>query len=179
MANYRESAVSGTKWTRSVGGSFNNPYQGVPSIRFEEEEVVSLGDGTIIKQPAPMSNVLGASNSTATNLNDPEKSFPLLNPVDGTTIGTAKYKDVFVILHSLYMAISLERDQAIADRLAAQAAEAQALLEAQARAAAEAAAQAQAAAEAAAQAAALAEAAAQTAAVEPPAVAIEPEVGTV
>ena len=39
MANYKESAISGTKWIRSNRVSLDNPYQGIPSILFDEEQI--------------------------------------------------------------------------------------------------------------------------------------------
>ena len=43
----------------------------------------------------------------------PEKyttEFPLLNPVTGEQIGTAKYQDIYVMLHSLYYYLADVRD---------------------------------------------------------------------
>ena len=36
MPNYKESNVSGTKWTRASQVIVNNPIDGVPSITFKE-----------------------------------------------------------------------------------------------------------------------------------------------
>jgi hypothetical protein len=105
MSNYNESEVTGVKWTRSSGGQFSNPYQGVPSISFQEEELITFSDGSVIKQP---------SNSPYTHLStsmtDQSREFDLLNPMTGEVIGVSKFQDVFVILHSLYMSLAKDRD---------------------------------------------------------------------
>lgn len=48
MADYKESAITGSKWQRAVRVVVENPYNGQPSINFVEEEVISLGDGTVV-----------------------------------------------------------------------------------------------------------------------------------
>ena len=106
MANYNESNVTGTKWTRSSGGTFGNPYQGMPSIYFSEEEVILLADGTVVKQSIgrPPQGVLGAT------LSDPTKVFNVLDPSTQAVVGTSTYQEVFNLIHSLYMALATERD---------------------------------------------------------------------
>jgi hypothetical protein len=106
VSNYNEYTVTGNKWTRSLGGTFSNPYQGVPGIAFAEESVITLSDGTVVKQ------VLGSpvQQYLTTTISDPEQTFPLLDPISGCTAGTAKYQDVFNLLHSLYMYLATERD---------------------------------------------------------------------
>lgn len=52
--NYNESEVLGTKWQRACRVIVDNPYGGVPTINFIEEEAINLG-GNIIT--TPISNV--------------------------------------------------------------------------------------------------------------------------
>jgi hypothetical protein len=99
--NYRESAVTGSKWTRSQSVTVSNPLSGVPEIAFSEEEVSLLSDGRAINNPV---GVLRKVFDT------PATTFPLLNPVDNTVIGTASHQEVYILLHSLYMALAAERD---------------------------------------------------------------------
>lgn len=106
MTNYNESAVSGTKWTRSKGGTFNNPYQATPSINFQEEDIMVLSDGTIVKPTQDY----GMSQGVTAYLFDPSKEFNLLDPSTGSITGTATYGQVFAMLHSLYISLALERD---------------------------------------------------------------------
>ena len=104
--NYKESSVAGVKWTRSLGGHFSNPYQGIPSISFNEEELITFSDGSIIRQPYSALQGMGLTTTMANQA----KEFDLINPLTGDVIGKSKYQDVFVILHSLYMSMVNERD---------------------------------------------------------------------
>lgn len=105
MPNYKESAISGTKWTRSCRVSLDNPYQGIPSITFEEEQIVQA-DGAVIKQPV----FLTASNAVRQNFTDPNVTFPLLDPATDQAIGTATHGQVYALLYSLYKALAVARD---------------------------------------------------------------------
>lgn len=110
MPNYNESTVTGSRWTRCHGGSFSNNYNSTPNIVFNEEEIVLLDGGETIKK-APTGT--GMAAALWTDMSNPQKEFNLLNPYDGTVIGTMKYQDIFVALHSLYMALAKERDSAV------------------------------------------------------------------
>lgn len=102
MANYREQSLSGQKWVRSNSVHISNPYQGVPVLRFGEEEITTLSDGKTVN--APMQGLVEP-------FSDPAKTFPLINPVTGESLGaTASYQDVYVLLHSLYIALATARD---------------------------------------------------------------------
>lgn len=101
MANYREQAITGSKWLRSNKVTINNPFQGIPQITFSEEEITLLSDGRAVNSPA------GLLEKT---FETPEGSFNLVNPVDGSVIGTSSYQDVYVILHSLYISLAQARD---------------------------------------------------------------------
>lgn len=102
MANYREETLTGSKWVRSNSVHISNPYQGLPMVRFGEEEITLLSDGKTVNTP------LG---DLFEPFSDPTKTFPLLNPVTGDPLGaTAAYQDVYVMLHSLYIALATARD---------------------------------------------------------------------
>ncbi|MFC7460747.1 hypothetical protein [Hydrogenophaga defluvii] len=102
MSNYREQAISGQKWVRSNSVQISNPYQGLPVVRFGEEEIAVLSDGKTINTPL---------EGLTEPFTDPAKTFPLLNPVTGEALGaTASYQDVYVLLHSLYIALAVARD---------------------------------------------------------------------
>jgi hypothetical protein len=106
MPNYNESTIAGTKWTRSPGGVFNNPYQGMPNISFIEETLIALDDGTTIKQPNTAATMFGVS----ADMSNPTQEFNVLNPSTGVVTGTATYQQVFTLLHSLYMDLVAKRD---------------------------------------------------------------------
>jgi len=53
MSNYKESTISGSQWQRAVRVVILNPYNGVPSISFAEELLISLGDGKVITESCP------------------------------------------------------------------------------------------------------------------------------
>lgn len=102
MSNYREESITGNKWVRSNKVSITNPYQGVPEVHFGEEEITLLSDGKTLN-----SNLPGITIPFV----DPTKTFPLLNPVTGEEFGVnSTYQEVYVILHSLYIALAKERD---------------------------------------------------------------------
>lgn len=104
--NYKESTITGelTTWRRSRAVGINNPYNQVPTINFYEEDVTSLPNGKLIYDQI--------NNTLKTDLADPEAEFELVNPLDNTVIGTAKYKEVYILLYSLYMKLAQERDLA-------------------------------------------------------------------
>jgi len=44
MANYKETGVMGTRWTRCNVVHIANPLGGTPMVTFSEEDVVDMGD---------------------------------------------------------------------------------------------------------------------------------------
>lgn len=105
MANYKETAVIGTQWTRSNSVRLSNPYQGIPSITFDEEQIIQAGDA-IVRQPANGS----LSGNLTLQFTDPNKTFPLLDPATDQAIGTATHGQVYALLYSLYRAAAATRD---------------------------------------------------------------------
>lgn len=102
-ANYQESAVAGTKWKRCVRMVFGNPFGGVPTARFEEEEAIAVGDQTLT---SPVHEMFIRPFSA-------EGSFPLRDPQTGATTGaTMTHTELATVLYSLYMAMAIERDGA-------------------------------------------------------------------
>jgi hypothetical protein len=106
MPNYKESAVSGTQWTRAYSVELNNPYQGVPSIKFNEEQVIQLSDHVAHQPPAT-----GPAGLISVNFTDPNATFTLLDPATDVMVGTATYGQVYALIYSLYKATALARDQ--------------------------------------------------------------------
>lgn len=106
MANYQETSVTGTKYTRAYQVLVQNGLEN-KSITFQEEELVNL-DGTQVH------NKLGSifESFTADNANT---TFDLLDPNTGASMGqgmTMTYSGVYAALYSLYMHLAVERDNA-------------------------------------------------------------------
>ena len=102
MADYKQATVSGTLWQRASQIIFNNPINGMPGVEFQEEQAVTVGDQTI-------TNKVGNLHA---NFDNPMGTFNLINPMDGTVIGTAHYQDVYVMVYSLYLDLATKRDAA-------------------------------------------------------------------
>lgn len=103
MAEYKETPVSGRKRMRSYRVVASNPASGDRSIQFDEEWITELNDGRFINEPA---------GSLRRPFDNPQGKFNLIHPETGVKIGDATYLDVYVILHSLYMHLAIERDNA-------------------------------------------------------------------
>jgi hypothetical protein len=105
MANYKESQVSGTSWTRSYRVELENPLNDIPRIIFAEEDVYLINGETVTKEI-----IRHPVYSAQDNLSDPTVAFDILSPVDDSVVGTATYQDVYVLLYSLYQALAIRRD---------------------------------------------------------------------
>lgn len=105
MPNYKETERTATAWQRCCKIVIDNPLAQQPGVRFEEEDVLSTGDGPPLKRPL---EGIGLPF-------DPAKKFPLRNPTTGELIPGAAgtYADAYVLLYSAYMAAATERDAAL------------------------------------------------------------------
>lgn len=111
--DYRQAAVTGKRWRRSLHGEFSNPFEGGAWIRFDWEDRVLLDDGTTVATPAP---------STLRHFDTPSAKLDILNPETGEPTGQ-------VITHAALYAIlwSLARESAsLQDKEEQRAAEAEA-----------------------------------------------------
>ena len=102
MANYKETAVAGSKWTRSWQVVVENKYNQAPNVCFFEETIVDVGDGTPVSKLVP--------GQITEYFTDPSKTFDLVHPVTGAVIGSATYQDIYVMLSSLYLSLANKRD---------------------------------------------------------------------
>jgi hypothetical protein len=101
MANYNESAVSGTKWQRCKTVTIKNNYGRLPVAIFEEE-IVTLIDSNLAR--------LG-NDSCILDFDAENGSIDLLNPETGAPLGTTcTHTELYVILYSLYMQAATARD---------------------------------------------------------------------
>lgn len=107
--NYREQAITGSKWVRSNRVTITHPYNGLSTIAFGEEEITMLSDGR-----THTANLPGIRQA----FDNPNTTFDLLNPQTGEVIGTASHLDVYVMLNSLYRDLAAKRDAAEAEAAA-------------------------------------------------------------
>lgn len=100
MANYKETEVLGTQWTRANQITINNPFASTPSINFSEEKIIQLGGSTVSQTV----NGLNTSfNATST--------FPILDPNTLEPTGETKsHMDIYTLLFSLYIDLATKRD---------------------------------------------------------------------
>jgi hypothetical protein len=106
MAKYKKGSVAGETWTRSFQVIINNEYGKMPTIRYDEEDMIQLGDGKVI------SNRQGDNITYPFNLEEAGTSFRLKNPLTDEYVDAyATYQDVFVLMHSLYFHLADLRDR--------------------------------------------------------------------
>lgn len=108
MADYMEATVSGKKWRRCYSVSINNPYNGQPSIVFQEEDVVEFpGSQPFTTNVGPLEDSF-----------NPYREIELLDPFTGQSTGqTIPEGLVYQVLFSKYMSLAAVRDSAEAERL--------------------------------------------------------------
>jgi hypothetical protein len=120
MADYQETTLTGQAWQRCRQIVIDNRRGAVPTVRFDEERVVALDDGS------ETATLLG----TLTRDYDPARAIPLYDPATGGLVTdpatgepigeTTTYGAVYQVLYSAYLDAALARDaaaQASADPL--------------------------------------------------------------
>jgi len=101
MPDYNESAVSGTSWQRCCQVVIENSRSTTPVVRFDEEVITALSNGTELRRPV---------GSLALPF-DPAKTIDMRNPATGATTGmTMSYGEIYAVIYSAYLAAALERD---------------------------------------------------------------------
>jgi len=117
MANYKETTLAGASYIRANSVAVRNG-ESNKSISFYEEKVINLEDGEIIRKPS-------GEVSSAFTPENANTEFQVLNPGTGEPIdgATMTYADVYAALYSLYLHLATERDEYVAAREAAAAAE--------------------------------------------------------
>jgi hypothetical protein len=103
VAKYKGETVSGMRWLRSWRVIALNPFRGVPTVQFEEEQITETEGVVHSKQMETLSLTF-----------DPDAVFQLYNPLTGDQIpgATMKQSDVFVALYSVYRTLAAARDAA-------------------------------------------------------------------
>jgi hypothetical protein len=108
MANYNETTVAGSTWTRCSSVYISNVYESVPSITFGEQQLIVLENQTPL--------VVNTNNSCSA-LFDPNGIITVLDPATGSPTGqTVTQQQLYDILYSLYIATAAERDAQIASQ---------------------------------------------------------------
>jgi hypothetical protein len=100
MADYKQTNVSGTQWQRCNAIHIQNTLGQTPTVTMQEEQITNVGGQQFSKS-------VGGLNVPF----NPNESIPLLNPADGTSLGTSMTQgQIQVALWSLYMAKAAARD---------------------------------------------------------------------
>jgi hypothetical protein len=101
MANYQETALTGTSHTRCCEIRIFNPYAATPSIAFVEQRLTALSDSKVITERG---DILAPTYDAA-------KVIPLRDTTTGALTGaTTTFGDVYNILYSAYIAEAEARD---------------------------------------------------------------------
>jgi len=103
MSDYRQQQGVALSWRRAAQVTINNPLAGVPSLGFQEEDVVQA-NGQTFRTP------LGATSALTVPF-DPAGSIALVNPETGAPLGaTVSHQELYVILYSVYLKAAQDRD---------------------------------------------------------------------
>jgi len=100
--SYMSESVTGEKRRRAYKVEARNPAVGNKTIVFHEEDLTDLSDGRRINAPV---------GSISKEFIDPSATFEIVDPATDLPTGqTATHGQVYVFLHSLYLACAAERD---------------------------------------------------------------------
>ena len=106
MPNYKQSTVAGTTWKRCHQVVLDNPLGVVPTIRFDEQEVLAI-DGRAVE--------IKRSAGSLSLPFDAAQPIALRDPDTGELTGdTSTYGAVYALVYSAYMAAADARDAALA-----------------------------------------------------------------
>ncbi len=106
MSDYNEANIAGKRYRRCHQITIHNPYQGVPSIVFDEEDIIVISETESIRNP-----------QTAISITfDPERivqwvDMESLVPIPGRTIS---YGELYQYFFSAYIGAARDRDRAAA-----------------------------------------------------------------
>ena len=107
MADYREQALTGQKWTRSYRVHIENPWGGTPTVTFFEEDISELSSGLRVNTPI---------GQIVMPFTDPNAVVQLIDPATGLEIpgATMTHGQLYLGLSSLYLQSAAARDAAVA-----------------------------------------------------------------
>lgn len=103
MANYKETAITGSSYTRCNQVLISNRLGAAPQVKFDEQIIVSMETGGSI--------VNGAGSIEMAF--DAAKMIPLIDPTTGEATGTSvSYGTIYAMLYSAYIDAATARDAA-------------------------------------------------------------------
>jgi hypothetical protein len=103
MANYKETTITGSSYTRCNQVLISNRLGAVPTVKFDEQVAVSLETG---------GSIINGSGSIEMDF-DAAKMIPLIDPTTGTATGqSVSYGTVYAMLYSAYIDAATARDAA-------------------------------------------------------------------
>lgn len=112
MADYKESTVTGTRWTRCRQIRIDNPHssQGIPGVQFVEEDAIDLGgDVGVVVTPSKLRPIYSIQF-------DPVDVVDVYNPVTGEkTAQTITMGEIYTLIFSAYMTYAARRDEQVAN----------------------------------------------------------------
>lgn len=106
MADYKQSEIAGTRWTRCNRISILNPHssQGAPSVVFDEEDAIAIGS-SIVTLPCSLAPI------PFVNFN-PSEVIDIYDPMTGEkTANTITMGEIYALMFSAYMTKATMRDQ--------------------------------------------------------------------
>lgn len=112
MTKYNQANVSGESWLRAYQIICYNGYDEEPRIRYDEENLIALSNGEILR------NSSGKSIVKTLTVDNALTNFKLRDPTTGECIGnsTSTFQNLYVMLYSLYFHLAKERDAEVAKK---------------------------------------------------------------
>ena len=102
-SNYSEQSIAGMAWQRCYQVVIDNPRGSTPSVRFDEERIVSIDAAPELRT---------ALDSVVVPF-DPARLIPLRDPASGELTGASvSYAEAYALLYSAYLDAALARDAA-------------------------------------------------------------------
>ena len=106
MPKYNETSVVGESWKRAFQILIENRYGQIPKVRFSEEEIFVAADGRLA------GTYYGEGIEERFTAENALTQFQLRNPETEEYIDQyATYRDLYVLLHSLYFHLARIRDR--------------------------------------------------------------------
>jgi len=103
MSNYKQTTVAGESWVRAKRIVIENPLSEDSTVKFIEEKVVVLEDGTVSTPCGALSISVDSNNMT--------EEVEIIDPISNEPAGTSiSFGEIHAIIFSTYMKLANERD---------------------------------------------------------------------
>lgn len=100
MANYKETAVTGSEYTRCCEVHIYNPRDRAPNVSFVEQRITALGDRTLETYAGQIDMPF-----------DPAKEIDVIDPETNEPTGAVvTLADVYRLIYSVYLQEAIDRD---------------------------------------------------------------------